>query len=960
MKGQAKRLPVLTTRTTHKSPSEFSAKMEGFEISEFSTQRELIQATEREILKLQHSRGHELLDGDFKHSVGIIKKKSEKTISGSRDFRVKKTGNEASSVILGTNMLSHIMLKVRKKSTPMILPAKKDEKELLPIEKKVITFYNSVKDPEILKAADSSLEHSVRNAIERKDLLSFQSNISELVSIVQKVFNSIENSYHELDKDNLEIMVDIGRRKLDFIEKSYNKVLSFSSAPFITPLAQVVEAEPSLENTAFGSSLTYDVKYFMAALKSQEDYFNAKMNFFKWKEEKELDKVAGLYNKYIDHKTILQVKSQKNDFIAYIESIQLMMEDWIKLLTDSNLVNKRQEFEITSLKTQIEELKKSIDKERASVHEAQLQLKSHLGPDMVEVKRKIEENFSNIMSNLRAEVHKANEDKTTFMNENLKLKDTVHNFEMEKLKRESNKQTKETQAVFQIGAAKELKRLFTDVLISPEKIAISKGDSSSKGWLCAVINYLIIARFNYESEKENSTFEPKSMKNFIIESLLVKFGSAQAAEHILRDFIASIKKFSGEGERFKLFARFLGIEDILSNDIVKKRKGNKYEDFLTNYYYTSHLGIRDYLEFVLLAKGFDYYEDSSLKPLLGFCINKRTQQLMIPIDVAKKIFLLYILAREPKNFLQPELLQDEFDNILKEDLYERLHDRGKEIKIKNFKSEEFLISYDFLAKALIERRLNYFIDEVQKFLSALTVSSASRGEKNVFYDDLNFSCRAIMPNISESQIGQIFREIADSPQLQSYSIERMIQSAVHTIVLLSKSHQTLDLSRLVLTKESYNERVQMVTAADTNMNARLRANTVKKEGSKFQALIDGLSNWRDKYLVGSTSSLIDGVEAAKIQLRWRMDNISNLVFLQECYEKTKERINLAEKSSEQIAPSHIQIRDFLNSVPEKLVYRQSYEELKEHDHSGLAEQIENMWRQLRRIISLTFFHNQMD
>jgi hypothetical protein len=960
MKSKAKRLPVLSTRTTQRSPTEFSGKSPGFEVSEFSTQRELVQATEREILKLQQARGHELLDGEFKLAVSLAKKKSEKSNFGARDFRVKKTPHEGSSLVLGSNALSHIMLKVRKKSSPMMLPFKREEKEVQPIEKKVITFFNTVKDPEILRAADETLEQGVKNAIDRKDMVVFQSNIGELVAIVQKVLDSIETSHLELEREHFEIMVDICRRKIDFIEKSYNKVLSFSSTLNASILPPIVEGDQSLENTAFGSSLTFDVKYFMSALKSQEEYFHSKMEIFRWNDDKNIDKVAELYNKYLDHKTILQVKSQKKDFVSFIESGQAMMEDWIKLLTNANSINKRQEFEITALKTQIEDLKKSIDRERASVHEVQLQLRSTLAPDMVLVRRKFEENFAEVMSSLKAEVQKANEDKNNYMTENIRLQDIVHKFEMDKLKRESNKQTKETQSVFQIGAAKELKKLFTDVLNSPEKIAISKGDSSSKGWLCGVINYLIVARFNYESEKESISNDPKSMKNFIIESLLVKFGSAQAAEHILRDFIASIKKYSAEGERFKLFARFLGIEDILSNDIVKKRKGNKYEDFLTNYYYTSHLAIRDYLEFVLLAKGFEYYEDSSLKPLLGFCVNKRTQQLMIPIDVAKKIFLLYILAREPKNFLQPELLQDEFDNILKEDLYDRLHDRGKEIKIKNFKSEEFLISYDYLAKVLIERRLNYFIDEVQKFLSALTVSSASRGEKNVFYDDLNFSCRAILPNITENQIGQIFREIADSPQLQSYSIERMIQSAVHTIVLLSKSYQTLDLNRLVLTKESYNERVQMISAAENAMNARLRANTVKKEGSKFQALLDGLHQWREKHLLGSTAALVDGVEWAKLQLRWRLDNVTNLVFLQESYDKTKERIVLAEKSSEQIGPSHIQIRDFLNGVPEKLVFRHSYEELKEHEQAGLAEQIENMWKQLRRIISLTFFHNQMD
>lgn len=953
-------LPILTARTTAKSPSEASVKQEGIEMSGFSTQQEILQATERQILKLQQTRGHELLDSEFKLTLSSIKKKSEKNIIGARDFRVKKAEDEPSYKTIEANMLSHMMLKVRKKSTPVIIQTKMEGSEPQPIERKVISFFNSVRDPNIIKAADGTLESNVRAALDRKDLMVFQSTIADVVNAVHKVLDSIENSYSQLQGEHLEIMVDICRKKLDFIDKSFGKALSFASNSFIPYTARPTETQGSLENTGFGSSLTFDVKYLMATLQSQAAYYQSKMAVFQSGDQKAAEETSALFGKYMDNKTLLQVKSQKLDFLQFVDDHQSLLEDWVSRTTTLKLQCKKREFEIEGLKGQIEELKTTIDKERTNFREIQTQMKAQMGPDMVAIKKKFEENFAMVMNNLKEEVQKAQEDKSATLKENDELRKIVHVFEMDKLRRESKNQSKGTQSVFQIGASKEIKQLFTDVINSPEKTAISKGDSSSKFWLCSVINHLIVARLNYEAQKDNQNNAPKSMKDFIIESLLVKFGSAQATEHILRDIIASIKKYSSEGERFKLFAKFLGIEDILTNDFQKKRKPNKYEDFLTNYYYTSHLAIRDYLEFVLLAKGFEYHEDSSLKPLLGFCTSKRTQQLMIQIDVAKKIFVLYIMNREPKQFLQPERLQEEFDNILKEDLYDRLHEKGKEIKIKNFKSVEYLISYDYLAKVLLERRLSYFMDDVQKFVSALTVSSASRGEKNIFYDDLNFSCRTISPSVTEDQIGQIFREIADSPQLQSYSIEKMIQSAVHTITLISKSQKSLDLNLLAVTKESYDERAQMIIAAEYAINTKLRANTIKKEGSKFQALIDGLASWREKYMVGSTSAFLDGADSNKLLEKWRVDNISGLVFLQESYEKTKDRIILAEKYSEQIGPSHAQLRDFLSNVPEKLVFRYHYEELKEHDQVSLSEQIDSMWKQLRRIISLTFFHNQTD
>ena len=91
--------------------------------------------------------------------------------------------------------------------------------------------------------------------------------------------------------------------------------------------------------------------------------------------------------------------------------------------------------------------------------------------------------------------------------------------------------------------------------------------------------------------------------------------------------------------------------------------------------------------------------------------------------------------------------------MLKEDLYERLHDKGKEIKVKNFKNEEFFISFDYLGRALMERRMSTFVSYIQTFLSALTINSAARGENNLFYDDLLYSCREVIPGLTESMIG---------------------------------------------------------------------------------------------------------------------------------------------------------------------------------------------------------------
>ena len=80
--------------------------------------------------------------------------------------------------------------------------------------------------------------------------------------------------------------------------------------------------------------------------------------------------------------------------------------------------------------------------------------------------------------------------------------------------------------------------------------------------------------------------------------------------------------------------------------------------------------------------------------------------------MARKVFINFILNKERRQRLDPEQLEEEFENMLKEDLYERLHDKGKEIKVKNFKNEEFYISFDYLGRALMERRMSMFVQYI--------------------------------------------------------------------------------------------------------------------------------------------------------------------------------------------------------------------------------------------------------
>lgn len=953
------RLPGLSTRSQFRSTSENTYKPDGLEISEFQTPRDIVAATERVMLKLNQTRDHDILDREYRQSIDSLKKTSLKSVFGNKDFRVKTKASEFSLSTLGQQTLSSMVLKLRKKTSPEFRMHQPGITKDATIDKRVVSFFNAIRDPQIMKLTDDSIERAIEISLKRNEMDLFHSNVREIVLGLGKIFELISTSTADLSHEHLQILMDISRRNLDFLDRSYLAALNLHRNLGDNEPKRQDKLESSDTQNMYGSSLNVDIRYFMEALHSQNEYFHSKMNMFKWKDTDDLDKVTNLYNRYVDQKTILQVKSQQKDFSIYVDKMQAMLEDWIRATTSVDLDLKKRDNEIVRLESKVKDLENIIQSDRENILEMQHQLRSKIGPDRTQIRKEFEDNFAHIMETMKNNVDKAYKERDGYIAKNDHLQLLVDKYELEKLKRESNKQSKETQAIFQIGAAKETQRLLTDTLTRPE-LAINKGDSACKDWLCSMMNYLVVSRLNFELETGYKHMEPKSMKDFIVETLLIRFGSGQAAEHMLRDFIAALKRYSAEGERFKLFARFLGLEDILSNEVVKKRKGNRYEEFLTKYYYTSHLAIRDYLEFCLLAKGFDYNEDAALKPLLGFCITKKASPLMIRTDVAKKIYLLFILSREGKVRIQPELLEDDFENILKEDLYDRLHDRGKEIRAKNFKNEEFFISYDYLAKVLLERRLAQFVGYIQNFHSALTMSTAAMGENKILYNDVAYSCSQLQhvgQHIPEYIIGQIFREIADTPQLQAYSLEKIIQSVVHTLVLVNSEMYKVDYIRFAVTKEAHEERNQMIAAAEHQMNVRLRANAAKREGNRFQAMIDGLTKWREKYIIPNMHTTTDGVKQSQILDKWKLDNISSLVCLQESYERAKERISYAEKTDETIAILHASINNFLVSVPERLIHRPGFEDLKEHEHMEFSFKIDRVWIELRKAISVSFFHN---
>jgi hypothetical protein len=935
------------------------------------TNRDILQSTERKLTEQNKSIKHPILQRDFEDSMRSIKKQSQRELMGTREFLISTNRIRNTQMVNKSNYIE-LSLAAKKSlagcSSPRGFPLEPSQDQSFTdhepklVDSQTLSFFMALKDKSILKLFDNTTPKLLDSCLARKDFSSFSASQSEttelLVLAVRQIFESV--SAMSSEEASLEVKVTAAQlkplqqiivEKIRELNEWNTKAMGVQSQSMTNQAKGQSGSQYRAVQPVANSTESIDQKYFIETLEHLSNFQNLRLKTHGKMSERESEESSRTYNCFVDCKTILKVKSQIKVFSKLVDRMEMIFNDYWDKFNKIQMEQSFEKIQTTKFQELYETTKKSLEKERENGLKLQETLKANIGPDTIELSKNMEATYSILLTNLRNEVEKCKNERDSALIKISELEFAVSSLTKEKMKRDSDKQSKAVQAIFQIGAVKQSTKLLTDVVLFPE-VAISTGRIQTKTWVCAMMNLIISSRCQFELYCERKQQPTKSIKDFIIDTFLIKFGSGQATQIMVMDFMVSLKEYCLEGERFKLFAKFIGMQDLLSNDIVKKKRSSKFEEFLTEYYYTSHLAARDYIEFCLLFKGYETNEETSVRPFVGFSIHKRTH--LIKIETAKKLFCGFLLNRENKHSIDPELLEEEFDSLLKEDLYERLHEKGKEIKITNFKNEEFFISFDHLVRVLLEKRLGLFVSFVQKFLSALTINSAARGGKNLFFDDIDYSCKEVMPEMTEDQISHIFREIIDTAQYSSYSIEKMLQSAIPSIVKFKSFSERFFLQNLVLTKESFDEREALLVEAESKVKDRLAQNIYKKEGSKFKALINSLSIWKDKYLLKPVSREEQALDSFG-ECICRRDNISSLAAIQENYEILRPFILLAEKRDETIILLHQDVWEFVSKVPEKLVMKANFEEFKDVDATELERQLDMVWKKLRRIIMIAYY-----
>lgn len=70
---------------------------------------------------------------------------------------------------------------------------------------------------------------------------------------------------------------------------------------------------------------------------------------------------------------------------------------------------------------------------------------------------------------------------------------------------------------------------------------------------------------------------------------------------MLMDFVVTLKFFIPEAERFSIFASLSGLGHLIK---IQKRMETTREISVQNFYYMSHLSIRDYLYIAIVCQSF--------------------------------------------------------------------------------------------------------------------------------------------------------------------------------------------------------------------------------------------------------------------------------------------------------------------------------------------------------------------
>lgn len=774
--------------------------------------------------------------------------------------------------------------------------------------------------------------------------------------------------------DQIKSISGLNLRTMNFFVKSLNQFVKYMKKE------KCLTLDP--QNAIINDSVSFtpeDSKLRFLGLKTDQvdSYLNQKhhnaINFYqslaltKEQETKKIEEQKDsiqVYQEYISLKSLLKVRDNSGQLHSTIIFLENYFDEMKQKMQNLNVKCQTLEEENTKLIHLNQKALEKIEEDLKQATEFSNILNTKLGPTEAEISKKMELNYHDIIQNLEYHNKKYSEDKDQMKMEIIGLENKIQEFEHQRNLARRKRCEQFTQTAFEEGVQIEHVRVFSRLFKSIEASSV-QGVLQRKEWVSGIINHSLVLMFKKQMENLETKRSPTSMRTFIIEYFLQRFGNAAAARQFMMDFIVSLKEYHLSCDRFRIFSEFCGLGGVISSGLYQKLKMKKSRlDSVKKYYMESYKGVQDYLQICAVYDSFKKKEVDHQTPLLPFDIGSDSD--LISTRIAQYI-LSYFISKEDLTTSEIAKIEDQFESQMENDLYSRFQRKGGS-KLKSLREHENMINFDVLTSFIINRNIKNLLQTIQEFLTSLTMSSGGvRGDSKISYDDLIDTCTRMFPKKGEGWVMSLFRDLIDVPMKKSNSLNKMIDFSLDRMI--EKDQVSV---RLILfnSKEffvdcfhSENEiilRNLAIVDAEKQLQELQKQRVSKYEKSHLQVYYDSMVSWRKK--VNKEKIEVENdkeiekqeIEVTKVKDQIIMDNISSLCVFQETYSILKREILRAEKSNESIGHYHADIKQFLMNYP-SINAISEYRHIDSYEVKVFHNILENMWSKMTSLIGQLYY-----
>eukprot|EP00347_Sterkiella_histriomuscorum_P002505 403367891 len=377
----------------------------------------------------------------------------------------------------------------------------------------------------------------------------------------------------------------------------------------------------------------------------------------------------------------------------------------------------------------------------------------------------------------------------------------------------------------------------------------AKAVVQSKEWVQGLINLLYIDKIKTDMEEFREGKPIQSMRDFVIQWFLVKFGIKKVAEALLQDFIKSLINYEPIHERFRTFLIFCGVH--IQKGLNRNR--DKKSDLLYEKQLESIDTLRIYLKLVHTIRN----GCTPFLPDINCDGSQRFQNgVVINYNESKNIFL-QIMIEEGFNVNEhfsnldtpfQEFLEDQMIfNDPKSKKMSYLQQQNSSLKPggiqassrKQNSQDDKYINIDVFLRICVMEFVKIRLNQVDQILSALKILEFNN-YCDILYKDFETSVKIALYNKSEKWIEGAFTYLITNLEDSYFTREDVV------ITMLPWIHSTAFVKEYTMKHKAwiYVKELEKMNVIDSNWN---NSNKEEEKKSQNQSQISGAVKQTSKF-----------------------------------------------------------------------------------------------------------------